>query len=559
MNPAAGAPARAGRGARAGRAAAIAARWQEAIGRTSFVPFDAPEGRRRLAALATRALAALHAEPRDHDLDHDEVRAIGAGLARLGFTHPHALSGTLRVLGEELGADLPAAGAARDWPRLAALLGGVAAGFAEAVQATILDEQETIRRALLEARAQAEQARRASDARFRAIFEGAAIAIAVTGTDGRLLDVNPALQAVLGYTAEEMRGRAFAEFSHPEDAATGTDAFLALVTGRTDRAESEQRFRRKDGQDVWAHMVISLVRDAAGRPQFVIGMGEDITERRRAEQARRAAQEALARRDAEAAALQEVDRLKTEFLHTVAHELRTPLTLVHGFAELLRDRGPALGPAGVERLAGHIYAGATQLARLVDDLVVFERLERGEFAVRPAAVDLAPVLRQVIEGAQRRPGGRRVRAVLPRRLPAYADAARVAQVTANLLDNALKYAPEGPIVVRARRVGAARRPAGPGGAPAVRVQVVDHGPGVPLAEQPRLWEKFYRGGRYAGLSPVPGSGIGLAVARALVEAQGGQIGLDSRPGRGASFWFELPTGAGRTWPAPAREREPRTH
>src|SRR4051794_35207784 len=115
-------------------------------------------------------------------------------------------------------------------------------------------------------------------------------------------------------------------------------------------------------------MVVSLVRDAAGQPQFVIGMGEDITERRRAEQARRAAQEALARRDAEAAALQEVDRLKTEFLRTVAHELRTPLTLVHGFAELLHTRAPALGPAGVERLAGHIYAGAVQLARLVDDL-----------------------------------------------------------------------------------------------------------------------------------------------------------------------------------------------
>src|SRR5262249_38065350 len=144
------------------------------------------------------------------------------------------------------------------------------------------------------------------------------------------------------------------------------------------------------------------------------------------------------------------------------------------------------------------------------------------------------------EGVQRHPGGQRVRADLPRRLPAYADGARVAQVTANLLDNALKYAPEGPIVVQARRVSNVRGPAARTGPPAVHAQGTDHGPGVPLEEQSRLWEKFYRGGRFAGLGAVPGSGIGLAVARALVEAQGGQIGLESRPGEGACFWFELP-------------------
>jgi signal transduction histidine kinase len=280
-----------------------------------------------------------------------------------------------------------------------------------------------------------------------------------------------------------------------------------------------------------------------GEPAVQV-FARDLSPRMRADAARAAAQEALARREAEAAALQEMDRLKTEFLRTVSHELRTPLTVIHGCAELLSEQGERFGPDALRRLAAQIFANSTQLSRLVDDLLDFERIERGELRVRPVRFDLVPVLRDLVEGTRRRPGGARLDGDLARRLPVYADTARVVQIVSNLLDNALKYAPEGPILLCAHPSAGDVRRASPGrgrkATGAVRVQVRDHGPGIPDAEQPRLWEKFYRGEPVAGPGRVPGSGIGLAVVKALVEAQGGRVGVESAPGQGACFWFELP-------------------
>ena len=186
-------------------------------------------------------------------------------------------------------------------------------------------------------------------------------------------------------------------------------------------------------------------------------------ERARLGAERQTAQRALAARAAEAAALRELDRLKNEFLSTISHELRTPLTVVHGFAQLLTERATVLDHAAVEAQAQRILSASTQLAHLVQDLLDFARLERGEVAVHPQDGDLIPVLEEALADLRRRPGGERLVADLPPRLPAHADPARVAQVVTNLLDNALKYAPQGPVVLRARGAAEAGG-AGAGGA-----------------------------------------------------------------------------------------------
>ena len=242
--------------------------------------------------------------------------------------------------------------------------------------------------------------------------------------------------------------------------------------------------------------------------------------------------EELAKREAEAAALRDLDRMKDELISTISHELRTPLTVIHGYASRLRRRAHTFGADAVEQSAEHILASSTQLSRLVSDLLDYSRAARGQLEVESERFDLVALIQELVPGFQSRAGGR-LKCELPDRLEAWGDRGRVGQVLANLVDNAAKYAPYGPIVVRAgTRDGVAR------------VEVQDTGPGVPLAEQDRIWEKFFRGAQVTNHHLAQGSGIGLAVVKAIVEAQGGRVGVESAPGAGARFWFEVPVPVG---------------
>jgi PAS domain S-box-containing protein len=260
------------------RREAIADDWFHAVVRTSFVPLSMHDVRQELTSLVDRVINALFLDP----FDDGQPRAIGVALAQLHYVQPDALGGTQEVLARHLTMQLTAVPAPFQ-ARVAALLGGLATGFAREVRDQILAEQEAIRGALLSERQRTEEALRESEARFRAIFTVAAVAIAVAGTTGQLLEANPALQRLLGYTAEEIRAATFLDFMHPDDIAAELALFRELVSGQRNYYEIEERFRHKDGHVVWAHMTVSLVRDAQGRPQFAIGMGEDITARKEAE------------------------------------------------------------------------------------------------------------------------------------------------------------------------------------------------------------------------------------------------------------------------------------
>ena len=245
-----------------------------------------------------------------------------------------------------------------------------------------------------------------------------------------------------------------------------------------------------------------------------------------------AQREELAKQMAEAAALHELDRTKNELISTISHELRTPITVIHGYAQMLKARQGVIEPKKMETLAQAVYVNSTQLQRLVQDLVDVGRVERGTFTLETEAFDVSAVVRDAVAGMQAREGGERVIYQGDERLTIVADRTRVVQVASNLVENALKYAPHGPIHVRVWQNGAA-----------VRVEVEDSGPGVPAEERARVWEKFYRGADVVRHNLQRGTGIGLALVKALVEAQGGRVGLENGRSGGALFWFELP-GAG---------------
>lgn len=262
------------------RRVAIADAWYRALARTGYVSVDPAELRRRLTDLTERAGDLLVAEQHGRDAR----LAIGRELATLYYGHPEALSRTLEVLGNGFIADVAAAHESAPPPAVMALLADLAAGFLGHARDTILAEQETIRGALLAAGQQAAEASRASQARFRAIFDSAAIGMGIGDVSGLILETNPALQAMFGYSADEFRQMVVAQFMHPEDAASVWALYEDLVGGRREHFAAEKRFYRKDGQLVWSHLTVSLVRDAEGQPHYQIAMLENITERKQAEE-----------------------------------------------------------------------------------------------------------------------------------------------------------------------------------------------------------------------------------------------------------------------------------
>jgi PAS domain S-box-containing protein len=281
------------------RRAAMIDAWKVGLAPTGYVGLSADEVRHTLATLIESVLAALSSEP----FAPAQAQVVGVELVKIGYTRPQAVSRTVEVFARELLAALPESDAERARPRVAAVLGEIAAGFAQQISERILGEQETIREALLTQRQQAEQALRDSEARFRAIFEGAPFGIGVSDMQGRLLAANPALQGILGFTEDELRGHVImSEYAHPADAEAGLEQFMALAQGHSEGYETEQRFIARDRRVIWVQLAVALVRDVDGQPQFAIGMGQDITERKHAEAERiQLMREQAARAEAEAA------------------------------------------------------------------------------------------------------------------------------------------------------------------------------------------------------------------------------------------------------------------
>jgi len=241
---------------------------------------------------------------------------------------------------------------------------------------------------------------------------------------------------------------------------------------------------------------------------------------------------ALRESEAHVAAEREAQCLKEEFLALISHEFRTPLTSIMGHIE-------ALGEAGLNGTIGWrlgvVNRNAQRLLRLVDDVLLLTRSDSGQLQLRRSDLDLAELIRQCVEEAAPQAGDKQValNVALQEVPPVHGDPARIGQLLTNLVSNAIKFTPAGGSVRLALEVGG----------PAVLVSVADSGPGIPADEQPRLFERFYRS-QSSESAGEPGNGLGLAIAKAIVEAHSGRIWVDSAPGRGATFRFELPGAAG---------------
>jgi signal transduction histidine kinase len=231
--------------------------------------------------------------------------------------------------------------------------------------------------------------------------------------------------------------------------------------------------------------------------------------------------------EASHARLREVDQLKSDFLGNVSHELRTPLAAIKGYVDNLLD-GVA-GPLADKprHYLGRVRDNADRLGRMVSDLLDLTRIEAGKIELVPRALPVADLVSDAVDGLRHVASERRVRVAvnLPPCPAVWADPDRVHQVLANLLANAIKFSPPGgQVAVRASLNGDGL----------VRLAVEDTGPGIPLTERERVFDKFYQVGRVEGERP-PGTGLGLTIARHLVELHGGRIWVEDGPGGGAAF------------------------
>ena len=226
--------------------------------------------------------------------------------------------------------------------------------------------------------------------------------------------------------------------------------------------------------------------------------------------------------------LQRLSSMRADFISLVSHELRTPLASVIGSARTLQARWPALSDEQRDSLLALIADETARLAGLVGEVLDTSRIDAGSFTYVFADVDLAALLREAAAAASVGRAGTDVVVNVPRPLPTVrGDSARLMQVLGNLIDNALKYSPEGERVeVRAMTVNGR-----------VIVDVTDRGVGIGAADQQLIFEKF---GRLAGTSSKPGTGLGLYIARAIAEAHGGGLEVTSAPGTGSTFTLTLP-------------------
>lgn len=386
--------------------------------------------------------------------------------------------------------------------------------------------------------------RRESEQRFRALFEHAAVGMACINTEGRWLEVNQKLCSIVGYTRPELLERTVQDIMYVNDLDAGRHTIAQLLSGELETCSLETRYISKARGPIWVNVTFSLVRDVAARPAYFVAVIEDI-DRRKSNQA-------------EIASIAEGNRLMEEFLGMASHELRTPLTTIKANIQLAQRRLKALlkpehhipeeSIDKVNNTADMLQRAEQQvrvLNRLVGDMIDISRIQSGKLQLylRPEPGNLVAMVRAAVTEQRKATPQRTIHLSISEEyeIPVIADRDRIVQVVTNYMGNALKYSsPDQPVEVSVsfseEATDAEPRRA--------TVFVRDYGPGLPVEEQSKIWESFYQAPDVTVLSGSGvGLGLGLFISKALIEGHQGQVGVESTPGVGSTFWFTLPLAA----------------
>jgi two-component system sensor histidine kinase/response regulator len=390
-------------------------------------------------------------------------------------------------------------------------------------------EDITERRNAEVARANAEEALRAGEERYRSLVERSHDAIFTLDPDGTVLFASPAAEPMFGYSAQEWPGMAVTDLVVPDQVPAVIEV-LAVAKRGTAGPPNEWTVRHKDGSLVRVESARTPIRDKHGEVVGTQIIVRDISARHRAEQMRKAAAQELgrAREDAVAAS-----RAKSAFVANMSHELRTPLNGVIGMVDLLS--GTPLD-ARQRRYAEVARTSASLLLSVINDILDFSKIEAGKLELEHIEFSFSDVVEEVTTMMElaAEDKGLELTCLTDVRLMStlMGDPARIRQLLANLISNAVKFTLSGEISVRATLAGEAA------GTSYVRVEVRDTGVGIPAGAQPKLFQAFSQVDSTT-TRKHGGTGLGLAICRELVQRMGGQIGVESAEGVGSMFWFTL--------------------
>jgi two-component system sensor histidine kinase VicK len=322
-----------------------------------------------------------------------------------------------------------------------------------------------------------------------------------------------------------MRTSAWPDLMRAYDQAASRLGKATFLAGITDGSSIQVRAATGTANWLWLQLTATSIPDSTGRPEHVLLMIEDVTAVR--ETSDKLA-EALEAQRAAIANLEKLDTTKSEFLSIVSHEFRTALTGIQGFSELIRDGG--LEADEVRAYGGYIFNDADRVNRLIGDMLDLDRMESGRMTMRATDVDINDILMEAIARASTSTVTVEFKSDLDARLPIVAgDRDRLIQVVSNLVNNAVKYSPEGGTVTLTSRVEGTY----------ALISVTDTGIGIPAEEIGHVFERFRRV-RSGAAQSIPGTGLGLTIVKQIVEMHGGKIWVESAVGHGSSFHFTIP-------------------
>jgi protein-histidine pros-kinase len=359
------------------------------------------------------------------------------------------------------------------------------------------------------------------ESRFRGILEAAPDAMIIVGQDGKIILSNAQTEVLFGYKKSELLGQPIEILiphrfrpNHPGH----RNGYFSSPKTRPMGAGLDLYALRKDGTEFPAEISLSPMETPEGT--FVTAAIRDTTERKRLleEQNRR---------------MQEANRLKSEFLANMSHELRTPLNAIIGFSELMYNE--KVGPVSAEHkeYLGDILTSARHLLQLINDVLDLTKVEAGKMEFRSEVMDLAKVTTEVKDILRGLAAQKRIRVeVQPHSSlsKVILDSSKFKQVLYNYLSNAIKFTPEnGQVIVRLN----------PEGNKLFRLEVEDNGIGIKPEDIHKLFIEFQQLDASAA-KKYAGTGLGLALTKRIVEAQGGNVGVRSEVGKGSTFFAVFP-------------------